>query len=101
MSYDKYERFESWLRDTSPKFSWRVRHQLFLQQALLDVTRGDCKRLIIAMPPRHGKSETVTIRYTAWRLERNRKLNVIIGSYNQRLANRFSLGVRRIAEDRA
>jgi predicted phage terminase large subunit-like protein len=101
MSYDKYSRFESWLRHTAPRFSWRLRHQRFLQSALADVTSGDCKRLIIAMPPRHGKSETVTIRYAAWRLERDRKLNVIIGSYNQRLANRFSRSIRRIAEERA
>ena len=45
---------------------------------------------MIFMPPRHGKSETVTIRYTAWRLEKDPTLNVILGSYNQKLANKFS-----------
>ncbi len=52
------------------------------------------------MPPRHGKSETVTIRYTAWRLERDPKLNIILGSYNQKLANRFSRRIRAIVEER-
>lgn len=55
---------------------------------------------MIFLPPRHSKSETVTVRYSAWRLERDQKLNIIIGSYNQKLANRFSRKIRRIAEDR-
>ncbi len=55
---------------------------------------------MIFMPPRHGKSETVTIRYSAWRLENDPKLNIIVGSYNQKLANRFSRRIRRIAEER-
>jgi predicted phage terminase large subunit-like protein len=52
------------------------------------------------MPPRHGKSETVTVRYSAWRLERDPKMNIILGSYNQKLANRFSRRIRRIVEER-
>jgi predicted phage terminase large subunit-like protein len=54
---------------------------------------------MIFMPPRHGKSETVTVHYAAWRLERDPMLNIIIGSYNQKLANRFSRKVRAIAKE--
>lgn len=50
------------------------------------------------MPPRHGKSEMVTVRYTAWRLMRDAGLNVILGSYNQRLADRFSRKIKRIVQ---
>ena len=53
---------------------------------------------MIFMPPRHSKSETVTVHYSAWRLERERKLNIILGSYNQKLANRFSRRIKRVAE---
>lgn len=52
---------------------------------------------MIFMPPRHSKSETVTIRYTAWRLIREPGMNVILACYNQRLANRFSRKIRGIA----
>jgi predicted phage terminase large subunit-like protein len=55
---------------------------------------------MIFLPPRHSKSETVTVRYTAWRLERDPKMNIILGSYNQKLANRFSRKIRRICEPR-
>jgi predicted phage terminase large subunit-like protein len=51
---------------------------------------------MIFLPPRHGKSELVTVRYTAWRMIVDAKVNVILGSYNQRLANRFSRKVKRI-----
>ena len=55
---------------------------------------------MIFMPPRHAKSETVTIRYSAWRLEKDPTLNIILGSYNQKLANRFSRRIRRAVEER-
>ncbi len=64
------------------------------------MTDGDAKRLMIFMPPRHSKSETVTVHYAAYRLELDQKMNIIICSYNQKLANRFSRRIRRICERR-
>ncbi len=55
---------------------------------------------MIFLPPRHSKSETVTVRYSAWRLEKDPSLNIILGSYNQKLANRFSRKIKRIVEAR-
>ena len=92
--------FQNWLTKNAKPFKWDWPHQLFLYKALHRVTSGERKRLIITMPPRHGKSETVTIRYAAWRLERDPKLNIILGSYNQKLANRFSRRIRTIVEER-
>jgi len=83
-----------------PLWRWNWRHQRFLYEKLHRVTTGKCKRLMIFMPPRHAKSETVTVRYSAWRLEKDPKLNIILGSYNQKLANRFSRRIRRIVEER-
>ena len=85
---------------TEPLWTWDWRHQLFIYKKLAAVTSGEQKRLMIFLPPRHSKSETVTVRYTAWRLEREPRLNIILGSYNQKLANRFSRKIRRIAEPR-
>lgn len=95
------QEFPLWLRETTgPNWRWDRRHQRFLYRHLHRVTTGRSRRLMIFMPPRHGKSETVTVRYTAWRIERERTLKVILGCYNQRLANRFSRNIRRIAEER-
>ncbi len=81
-----------------PTWTWTWPHQLLIFERLRKITDGTAKRLMIFMPPRHSKSETVTVRYTAWRLLREPKMNVIVGSYNQRLANRFSRKIRRIVE---
>ena len=88
--------FEFWLEATFPEWSWSWKYQRHLYRRLHDVTTGKCKRLMIFLPPRHGKSELVTVRYTAWRMIVDAKVNVILGSYNQRLANRFSRKVKRI-----
>ena len=91
--------FRNWLKRVSPGMSWDWRHQQYLYDKLADVTSGKTKRLMIFMPPRHGKSELVTVRYPAYRLKQDATLNIIIGSYNQRLANRFSRKVRIAWED--
>ena len=54
---------------------------------------------MVFMPPRHGKSELVTVRYTAWRFNQDPTLNVIVGSYNQKLANRFSRKIKNSLHD--
>ena len=88
--------FSNWIHSTAPNWTWDWQHQLYLYDKLAMVTTGEMKRLMIFMPPRHSKSETVTVRYTAWRMLREPGSNIILGSYNQRLANRFSRKVRRI-----
>lgn len=93
-------KFPDWLPIVSPTFTWNWRHQEYLYQRLERVTIGELKRLIIAMPPRHTKSETVTVRYAAYRLEQNPSLRIIIGAYNQKLANKFSRKIRRILTGR-
>lgn len=92
--------FPIWLTEVSPNWRWDWRHQQFLYEKLERVTAGECKRLMIFMPPRHGKSETVTVHYSAYRLEKEPLMNIIIGCYNQKLANRFSRKIRRIAGGR-
>jgi predicted phage terminase large subunit-like protein len=55
---------------------------------------------MIFEPPRHGKSEQNTVRYPVWRLERDPSMRIIVGAYNQTLANKFSRKSRRIAVER-
>jgi hypothetical protein len=86
--------FEKWLKATEPKWTWDWPHQQIINDALQRITDGETKRLMIFLPPRHGKSELVTVRYSAWRLMRDPSLNIILGSYNQKLANRFSRKIR-------
>jgi hypothetical protein len=90
------ETFLTWLKRVSPTMTWDWKYQQYVYKKLKRVTDGLCKRLMIFMPPRHGKSELVTQRYAAWRLRRDPKMRVVVASYNQKLANRFSRGIKRI-----
>jgi hypothetical protein len=94
----KYE-FQNWLKEAFREWTWTWKYQRYIYERLDRLTAGKSNRLMIFMPPRHGKSEMVTVRYTAWRLLRDPKLNVILGSYNQKLANKFSRKIKRIVQD--
>ncbi len=88
--------FKGWLKKTTPKWNWDWKYQNLIYRHLDRITRKESTRLMIFLPPRHGKSELVTIRYAAWRLENEPQTRIIIGGYNQKLSNRFSRNVRRI-----
>lgn len=92
--------FGDWLGQVSPAWTWDWAWQRHLQAALQQVTDGLLDRLMIFLPPQHGKSELVTIRYSAYRLECDPGIRVIIGAYSQTLADRFSRRCRRIVRGR-
>lgn len=82
-----------------PGFNWEFGHITRVRRALARVTAGKCKRLIVSMPPQHGKSSVLTVPYPVYRLEQNPRLRVAVGAYNQTHANRFSRKSRRIAAE--
>jgi len=65
-----------------------------IAEKLEAVERGEINRLMIFMPPRHGKSHLATENYPAWFLGRNPDKNVILASYGQNLANDFGRKVK-------
>lgn len=90
--------FADWLPTVSPNHVWSWPHIAYVRQHLDLITSGQLKRLMIFMPPRHGKSDLATIRYSAFRIESNPQTRVIIGAYNQTLANKFSRRSRTLAK---
>ncbi len=60
------------------------------------VVAGEIKRLMIMMPPRHGKSEVCSRTFPAWFLGyRNcEQRSIIAASYNQKLARTFGRAAR-------
>jgi predicted phage terminase large subunit-like protein len=60
------------------------------------VERGEIDRLMVFMPPRHGKSEKTSKRFPAWYLGRNPKRQIIAASYNSDLATDFGRDVKGI-----
>lgn len=92
--------YADWLPKVNPRLNWGWPHLLHLRAALDRVTNGTSKRLMVFMPPRHGKSEMTTIHYPAYRLECDPTLRVIVGAYNVTLAKKFSRRTRTIARER-
>jgi predicted phage terminase large subunit-like protein len=71
-------------------------HHRLIAEKLEAVERGDIDRLMIFMPPRHGKSELASRRFPAWYLGRNPSRQIIAASYNSDLASDFGREVRNI-----
>lgn len=83
---------------TFPKYRAAQHHRLIAEH-LEKVERGEIDRLMITMPPRHGKSELATRRFPAWYLGRNPEKNIISSSYNMELATDFGRDVRDIMRE--
>ena len=75
-------------------------HRIFAEK-LERVARGELKRLIINLPPRHSKSEFASFLMPAWFLGRNPKLKIIQATHNTELAVRFGRKVRDLIDDPA
>lgn len=66
-----------------------------------DVAAGLSPRLMILMPPRHGKSELASRMFPPWHLGRHPDHEFIACSYNLSLAMGFSRKVKQVIEDTA
>ena len=58
--------------------------------------RGDCKRLIICMPPRHLKSIAASIAFVAWLLGHNPSRQIVCASYGQDLSDDMARKCRKL-----
>jgi predicted phage terminase large subunit-like protein len=83
---------------TNPAYVPAPHHDLIAQK-LEAVAKGEIKRLMICMPPRHGKSELASRRFPAWYLGINPDKQIIAASYNSELASDFGRQVRNIVSD--
>lgn len=71
-------------------------HHNLIAEKLEAVERGETKRVMIFMPPRHGKSELGSRRFPAWFMGRRPEYSMIAASYNSDLAGDFGRDVRNI-----
>ncbi len=72
------------------------RHHARMAEAFERVARGECKRLIINMPPRHTKSEFASYLLPAWFLGKFPHKKVIQASHTAELAVGFGRKVRNL-----
>jgi len=60
--------------------------------------RGESPRLMLMVPPRHGKSELASKHFPAWAFSRNPDISIIGASYASDLAARVNRDVQRIMD---
>jgi len=73
-----------------------AKHHRALAKVLEKVEKGHIPRLIVSMPPRHGKSELVSRRFVPWVQGKDPYRNVIFATYNEDFAKDFGADVRNI-----
>ena len=72
------------------------RHHRILADELMAIEQGDKDRVCVNIPPRHGKSQLVSIFYPAWFLGRNPGKKVMMVSHTTDLAVDFGRKVRNL-----
>ena len=72
------------------------KHHRILADMLMAIESGDKDRVCVNIPPRHGKSQLVSIFYPAWFLGRNPNKKVMMVSHTTDLAVDFGRKVRNL-----
>jgi predicted phage terminase large subunit-like protein len=70
-----------------------------LEKFSQDVADGKSPRLMLLMPPRHGKSELASIRFPAWHFGSYPHHEIINVGYNTELPMKFSRKVREVMRE--
>ena len=94
-------KFLDYLPLVSPvAWSYEAPHLRLIAEHLDKMRAGEFDRLAISMPPRHGKTETMTVRAPVFLLEHDAQEQILITGYNQSVARRFSRKARQLAQSR-
>lgn len=105
--------YGTWLADARPELRssqddsdevptqavrWDYPHFLLMQVALDEVTAGIKRRVLFQIPIRHGKTEHNTIGYAAYRIIKRPSTRVLVCSYNQLMADKFSREIKKLVK---
>lgn len=86
--------FPVFLNYCNPAYERQWFHTLIAQKCQ-DLLDGKIKKLMVFVPPQHGKSEIVSRQFPAYALGRNPRLKIVGSSYSSDLANQFSRSIQR------
>lgn len=81
--------------DDNYRMNW---HHRLLCDYLDKLAYKEIRRLMVFMPPRHGKSELVSRKFPAYLLGRNPDTSIISCSYSADLASRMNRDVQRLID---
>lgn len=90
--------FEDFVLYTMPTYQVNWHHRLLMEYLQL-FAEGKIKKLLVFMPPQHGKSELTSRRLPAYILGINPNTKIVGCSYSGTLASSFNRDVKRIISD--
>ena len=88
-------RVRDFVASIDPKYQMLWFHRR-ISEALERLESGDVKRLMVFMPPQHGKSQLTTRFFPAWAIGKNPNRRIAVASYSATVARRFNRDVKRI-----
>ena len=87
--------FSRWMFRARKGYAWQeARHHALICDALMRVYRGECRRLVINVPPRYSKTELAVVNFIAWAFGKVPDAEFIHASYSGTLAGNNSAGIR-------
>ena len=89
--------FLEFVRHVWPSFIAGSHHKIFAEK-LERVAKGELKRLIVNMPPRHTKSEFASYLFPAWVMGRNPHTKIIQATHTAELAVGFGRKVKNLLD---
>tara|TARA_R100001440_G_scaffold2010_2_gene6251 strand:- start:3331 stop:4815 length:1485 start_codon:yes stop_codon:yes gene_type:complete len=89
--------FLKFVRHVWPSFIGGSHHKIFADK-LERVAKGELKRLIVNMPPRHTKSEFASYLFPAWVMGRNPHTKIIQATHTAELAVGFGRKVKNLLD---
>ena len=89
--------FLEFVRHVWPSFIAGSHHKIFAEK-LERVAKGELKRLIVNMPPRHTKSEFASYLFPAWVMGRDPHTKIIQATHTAELAVGFGRKVKNLLD---
>ncbi len=74
-------------------------HHKYMCDKLTKFANGEIKRLMIFVPPQHGKTEIATRRLSAFLLGKYPNKKLAVAAYNHTVASSFNRDIQRIIDD--
>jgi len=95
---EEYQRdFLKFVKHVWPSFITGSHHRIFAEK-LERVARGELKRLIVNMPPRHTKSEFASYLFPAWVMGQSPETKIIQATHTAELAVGFGRKVKNLLD---
>jgi hypothetical protein len=91
-------KFAHFVNYVMPEYDMQWFHA-YLCEKLEAFERGEIKKLMVFMPPQHGKSELTTRKFPAYLLGKNPNRKMVVSSYNATMASQFNRDIQRVIDN--